>query len=130
MANTFCQLNIHIVFAVKGNQSFLPQLNRKELYKYIAGILKNKKQKILAINGTADHIYIFISMTPNIAISDLVRDVKRFSTIFVKEKQWSRKFCWQEGFGSFSYSNSQISAVINYIDNQEEHHTIHTFKEE
>jgi len=131
MANTFVQINIHIVYAVKGRQSILSKTNRAELYKYSAGIIKKKGQKVLAINGSADHIHLFISMTPDIAVSDLVRDVKRFSTSLVNQKKWaSGKFYWQEGFGAFSYSNSQIPSVIKYIENQEDHHTVHTFREE
>ena len=131
MANTFSQINIHIVYAVKGRQSLLSKTYRKELYKYLAGIIKNKGQKVLAINGTVDHIHLLISMTPDLAISDLIRDVKRFSTSFVNQKKWTRgKFYWQEGFGAFSYSNSQIPDVIKYIEKQEEHHRIHSFREE
>ena len=131
MANTFSQINIHIVYAVKGRQSQLSKIYRKELYKYLAGIIKNKGQKVLAINATADDIHLFISMTPDLAISDLIRDVKRFSTSFVNHKKWTRgKFYWQEGFGAFSYSNSQIPNVIKYIEEQENHHRKHSFREE
>jgi REP element-mobilizing transposase RayT len=102
-----------------------------ELYKYIAGIIKNKQQKPIIINGMPDHIHAFIGLRPSIALSDLVRDIKNNSTNFINENKLSKsKFTWQEGFGAFSYGHSQIGDVYNYIKNQEQHHMKKTFKEE
>jgi REP element-mobilizing transposase RayT len=131
MANTYTQLYIHIVFAVKGRYNLILEQHKDELYKYITGIIKNKGQKLLCINGMSDHIHIFIGMKPDIALSDLVRDVKHFSTNFINEKHWFKgKFYWQEGFGAFSYSHSQIDVVAKYILNQAQHHKKTTFREE
>lgn len=131
MANTYSQLYIHIIFAVKGRDNLIGNNNKDELYKYITGIIQNKGQKLICINGMPNHIHIFIGMKPDIAISDLVRDVKHFSTNFINDKRWvCGKFYWQEGFGVFSYSNSQIDQVVKYIQNQEKHHSKMSFKEE
>ena len=129
--DTYTQIYIHVVFAVQGRQNLLKKENKEELHKYITGIIRNKKQKLMAINSMPDHVHIFIGMKPSIALSDLVRDIKNNSSTFITEKRWVRgKFNWQEGFGAFSYGHSQIDAVVKYIQNQEKHHAKKTFKEE
>jgi REP element-mobilizing transposase RayT len=131
MANTYTQIYIHIIFAVKGRQNLISNNIKEELYKYITGIVTNEEQKLIAINGMPDHIHVFIGLKPNKSLSDLVRDIKANSSRFINEKQWMNgNFEWQTGFGAFSYSHSQLTNVINYIQNQEEHHKIKTFKEE
>jgi REP element-mobilizing transposase RayT len=131
MANTYTQIYIQVVFSVQGRQSLIQKERKEELFKYISGIVRNKKQKLIAINGTADHVHIFLGMKPDIALSDLVRDIKNNSSKFVNEKKWIRgRFNWQEGFGAFSYGHSQIDAVVKYIQNQERHHAKRTFREE
>jgi len=101
------------------------------LYKYITGIVKNKGQKLIAINGTYDHIHIFLGIKPSIALSDLVRDIKNNSTNFINTNHFVKgKFMWQEGFGSFSYGHSQVDMIYKYIMNQKEHHKKMSFKEE
>jgi len=131
MANTFTQLYVQIIFSTKNREKILKQSFRDEVFKYISGIIKNKKQTPLAVNGTIDHIHLFIGFKPNITISDLVRDIKHFSTEFINEKKYAKgKFSWQEGYGAFTYSHSQINTVIKYIMNQENHHQKKTFKEE
>ena len=131
MANTYSQITLHIVFAVKGRENLLRKNYRVELYKYITGIVKNKGQKLLSINGMSDHVHILCSIEPKVSISDLVRDIKNNSSKFINEKQWMPgKFMWQEGFGVFSYSRSQRTNVISYIENQELHHKKKTFREE
>ena len=131
MANTYTQLYIQIVFAVKSRQNLISNSWKNELFKYITGIISNDGQKLIAINGMPDHIHILIGLKPNKALSDLVRDIKANSSRFINEKRWiSGKFEWQTGFGAFSYSHSQLTNVINYIQNQEKHHASTTFKEE
>jgi REP element-mobilizing transposase RayT len=131
MANTYSQLYIHIVFAVKGRQNLISPNRKEEIYKYITGIVTNKGQKLIAINGMPDHIHILIGLKPDKSISDLVRDIKSNSSKFINDKKWiNGKFEWQTGFGAFSYNHSQLTNVINYIQRQEEHHKIKTFKEE
>ena len=131
MANTYTQIYIHIVFAVKGRQNLISKNWNEELYKYITGIITNEDQKLIVINGMPDHIHILIGLKPNKALSDLVRDIKANSSRFINEKRWiNGKFEWQTGFGAFSYNHSQLTNVINYIQNQEEHHKKKTFKQE
>jgi putative transposase len=111
MANTYLQIYLHVVFAVQGRMNLIPKAHQEELYKYITGIVANKKQKLLAVGGMLDHVHIFIGINHGHSISDLVRDIKANSARFINEKQWVRgKFHWQEGFGGFSYSHSQIDA--------------------
>lgn len=129
--STYSQIYIQIIFAVKNRESMIRSSWEEELYKYITGIITNKGQKLLAINGVEDHIHILIGMKPSCCLSDLVREIKKSSNSFIKEKQFTRfKFEWQEGFGAFSYSHSALDNVIAYINNQKEHHKKKTFKEE
>ncbi|MGN7785146.1 IS200/IS605 family transposase [Niabella sp. 22666] len=131
MANTYTKLYIQIVFAVKGRASLIRKEFKDELQKYMTGIIQNKKQKLYAIYCMPDHVHIFVSMGPELAISDLVRDVKANATSFINDKRWIEgHFEWQRGFGAFSYSESQVNAVVNYVLNQREHHEKKTFREE
>jgi REP element-mobilizing transposase RayT len=131
MSNAYTQIYIQAVFAVKGRQNLILSKNEDELYRYIGGILKNKGHKSLAINGMPDHIHVFFGMKPVEALSDLIRDIKANSSGFINEKKWFRgKFHWQEGFGEFSYSHSQLNNVISYIKNQKNHHKQKSFREE
>ena len=131
MPGTFSQLYIQIVFAVKGRHSLISEQWEDELYKYITGIITNKDQKLLAINGMPDHIHILIGMKPSCCLSDLVREVKKASNEFVNKKGFLRsRFEWQEGYGAFSYSHSALDNVIQYIQNQKEHHKKRSFRDE
>lgn len=131
MPNTYTQVYIQIVFAVKGRENLIAKNNREELHKYITGIVTNRDQKLLAVFCMPDHTHLLLSIKPTIAISDLVRDIKAGSSNFVNGQKWIKgKFNWQEGFGAFSYSKSQIDNVVRYILNQEAHHKRTTFKEE
>ncbi|MDO9185107.1 MAG: IS200/IS605 family transposase [Bacteroidota bacterium] len=131
MPGTFSQIYIHVVFAVKGRDSLIHKSWEEELYKYITGIVRNKEQKMLAINGMPDHLHFFIGMKPSCCLSDLVREIKKSSNDFIKEKKFSKfKFQWQEGYGAFSYSHSNMDNVIKYIVNQKEHHRNASFKVE
>ena len=131
MANTYSQIYIHIVFAVKGRQNLIRAEIREELHKYITGIITNRDQKLLSLFCMLDHTHLLIGLKPSINISDLVRDIKAGSSKFINDKKLIKgKFSWQEGFGVFSYSRSQIDTVIKYIQNQEKHHHKKSFKEE
>lgn len=131
MANTYTQIYIQIVFAVKGRQNLISKENREELHKFITGIVSNRGQKLFAVFAMPDHVHILVSMSPNVSISDLVRDIKAGSSKFINDSQWiNGKFNWQEGYGAFSYSKSSVDKVVKYILNQEEHHKKKTFKEE
>jgi putative transposase len=131
MPNTYTQLYIQFVFAVKYRQALINASWKNELYKYITGTVQNKGSKMLAINGIPDDIHIFIGYNPKIAIPELVKDIKLSSNEWINEKHLSKeKFAWQEGYGAFSYSRSDIHGVCQYIENQEMHHAKKTFREE
>ena len=131
MPNTYTQIYIQNVIVVKNRNYLIPFQKKEILYKYITGIIQNKKHKLLAINGIPNHIHFLIGMNPAEALSDLIKEVKRCSTNFMNEQKWVKgKFSWQEGFGGFSYSRSHLDRVINYIKNQERHHKRKSFKEE
>lgn len=131
MPNTYSQIYVQIVFAVEGRQNLISPEHREELHKYITGIVERRKQKMLSIFCMPDHGHLLVGIKPSIAISDLVRDVKAGSANFINEQKWVQgHFNWQEGFGAFSYSRSQIEAVSNYILEQETRHKERTFKKE
>lgn len=131
MANTYTQIHVQFVFAVKFRNGLIHASFKEELYQYISGIIKANNHKLLAINGMPDHLHIFIGMRPTQSISDLLQDIKGSSSKWINEKKFLKvKFEWQEGYGAFSYSKSHVNNVINYIQNQENHHKKETFREE
>jgi REP element-mobilizing transposase RayT len=131
MAGTFSQIYIQYVFAVKGRENLLNRGWRQEVFRYMSGIIKNKQQKPIIVNGVSDHVHLFVGLKPSMAISDLIRDVKNNSSKFINERGFvPGKFSWQEGYGAFSYSQNQIDRVYQYILNQEDHHRKTTFKDE
>ena len=131
MPNTYSQIYIQIVFAVKGRENLISKVHREELHKYITRIVQNRGKKMLSIFCMPDHVHLLVGIKPSITISDLVRDLKAGSSNFINQQHCGKgKFNWQEGFGAFSYSKSQIESVIKYILSQEEHHKKTTFREE
>ncbi|MBN8825779.1 MULTISPECIES: IS200/IS605 family transposase [unclassified Spirosoma] len=131
MANTYTQLDIQLVFAVKGRESLIEKSWKEELYRYITSIVQNHNHKLLAINGMPDHIHIFIGYNPAQLLPKLVEEIKTSSNKHINTNRLSRfPFSWQAGYGAFSYSRSQRADVIRYIDRQEEHHRRKSFGDE
>ncbi len=131
MTSTFSQIYIHVVFSVKNRQKLIDPMWEEELYKYMTGVIRNKDQKLLAINGMADHIHILIGMKPSCCLSDLIREVKKTSNEYINTNKLTKaKFEWQRGYGAFSYSQSALNGIITYIENQKEHYKIKTFMKE
>ena len=131
MANTYTQIYLHVVFAVEGRQSLIAREHNDELQKYITGIISGQQHKLIAINNMPDHLHLLTGMRPDVSLSDLVRDIKAGSSKFINKSRWVKgRFSWQEGFGAFSYSRSQLGAVIRYIQNQQKHHAKKSFREE
>lgn len=131
MPNTYTQLFIHLVFAVKYRKAVIAPEWEDKLHKYITGIVKRNGHKLLAINSVPDHLHMFIGLNPAQSISELMRQVKGDSAEYLnKERLTFQKFHWQEGYGAFTTSKSHVAAVINYIQNQKEHHKKCSFKEE
>jgi putative transposase len=131
MANTYTQIHIQAVFTVQNKECIISSKWKDELYKYITGIVNNNQHKLLAINGMPDHLHILFGLRPSQSISDLMQDIKGGSSKWINEKKLIRgKFSWQEGYGAFSYSKTELSNVIRYINNQTIHHKRKTFSEE
>jgi len=129
--STFTQIIYQIVFSTKNREHTLSKENQKELYKYIWGILKNKKCHLYQIGGATDHIHIAAQLHPSIALSNLVKDIKLASTKYIENQKLFKNFSgWQMGYGAFTYSIKEKNRLIEYIKNQEEHHRLITFKEE
>lgn len=131
MADTYSQIYIHIVHSTLGREPLISHEMKDELCRYITGIIRQRGQKMISINCVVDHIHYFIGLHPNVNVSDVVRDVKHFSSKFINEKHLCNcNFRWQDGFGAFSYSHSQIPVVSRYIEGQEEHHKRQSFHDE
>ncbi|MEO7446478.1 MAG: IS200/IS605 family transposase [Ferruginibacter sp.] len=129
--STYTQILYQIVFSTKHREHTLEAKNRKELFKYVWGILKNKKCHLYQINGVSDHLHIATHLHPSIALADLVKDIKLASTEYIKSKHLFTAFNgWQDGYGAFTYSIEAKDNLINYIKNQEEHHKKISFLEE
>lgn len=131
MANTYTQIHIQAVFAVKYRAGMIQTEWKEELFKYITGIIQAHDHKLLAINSMPDHIHILFGMRPTQSLSDLMQDIKGNSSKWINEKKFTNsRFEWQQGYAAFSYSKSAVQNVINYIQNQETHHRKKTFMEE
>lgn len=131
MPNTYSQIYLQFVFAVKHRQSLIPKEHKEELHKYITGIVQNRKAKMIAVHCMPDHAHLFVGFKPVLSISDFVKEVKVASNEFINDKRWMKHhFNWQEGYGVFSYGHSQIDAVAKYVMNQEQHHQKKTFRQE
>ncbi len=131
MANTYTQLHIQFVFAVKYRAALIHKEWKEELHQYITGIIQHNEHKMLQINSMPDHIHIFIGMKPTQSISSLIQNVKTESSKWIKEKKFCNgSFAWQQGFAAFSYSKSHVPDVIRYIQNQENHHKKESFLDE
>jgi REP element-mobilizing transposase RayT len=131
MANTFSQIYIQLVFATQSRQNLVRKERKEELQKYIAGIVAGQHQKLLAIHCMPDHTHALVGLRPSMAISELVEEIKSHSSGFINRKRWMfGRFNWQEGYGAFSYGHSQLSTIITYIQNQEQHHARTTFRDE
>jgi putative transposase len=118
MADTYTQIYIHVIFAVQNHDTLIQKSWEEELFKYITGIVQNKGQKMIAVYCSFDHIHFFIGMKPTCCLSDLVREIKKSSNSFIKEKKFTKyNFHWQEGYGAFSYSHYNLADVIRYIEN-------------
>ena len=131
MANTYTEIHIQAVFAVKNRECLIQKQWKDELYKYISGIIRNNDHKLITINGMPDHIHILFGMRPSQSLSNLLQDIKGDSSKWINDKKLTQhRFSWQQGYGAFSYSKSQLPHIINYIENQEEHHAKRNFIEE
>lgn len=131
MANTYTKIYLHLVFSPYCHANIIPVKHKEELQKYTTGVIQKREHKLLAINYMPDHVHIFVCYRPSQSLPDLVKEIKTSTTNLINERHWLPvRFHWQEGYGAFSYSPSDIDTVIKYINNQEAHHKQHKFKEE
>ena len=131
MSNTYTQVHLQFVFAVKYREALIHSAWEKELYKYITGIIQHHQHKMICINGMPDHVHILVGMRPTQSVSELLQDIKGSSSKWINEQKLVKgRFEWQQGYGAFSYGKSQVKDVIRYIENQKEHHKKQSFKEE
>lgn len=128
---TYRQIFYHIVFGTKQRSPVINEKNESELYRYIWGILKNKNCKLYRINGMPDHIHIFCDLHPSVSLSNLIKDIKVATNLWMKESGLFPEFDgWQEGYGAFTSSVKEKETTINYIKNQKEHHKHESFEDE
>jgi putative transposase len=130
MSNTYTQIHLQFVFAVKYRSALIHPSWKERLHQYITGIFQHNNHKMLCINSMPDHIHIFVGFRPHQSISSVIQNVKSETTRWIKLQGFSPSFAWQEGYGAFSYSKSHVPDVIRYILNQEEHHKKQTFLDE
>ncbi len=130
-AGVFTQMYVQLIFAVNYRERLLRKEFREDIFRYISGIITNRKHKSIIVNGPLDHVHILLGLNPNDKISDLVGCIKKDSSVFINDNNWFRGiFHWQDGYGAFTYSRSQLDKVYKYIENQENHHRRRTFREE
>ena len=131
MSQSLSKMYVHIVFHTKHNQDLIKDDIESELYAYLGGILKDNKSVPIEINGIEDHVHILCILSKNISLADLLEELKRNSSRWIKTKGADyTDFAWQGGYGGFSVSQSKVDVVRKYIQNQKEHHKTETFKEE
>jgi REP element-mobilizing transposase RayT len=129
--NTYTKLYVHCVFTPKGRHSLLNDSIRENVHKYIYGIIKGMRCYPVGINGTSNHIHILTGFYPALSISDLVRDIKRSSALYINNNRLlQQKFSWQEGYGAFTVGYRDLDRVYNYVLNQKTHHETTIFKDE
>ena len=128
---SYRQIFYQIVFGTKDRKPTIDEINCRELYQYISGIIRNKDCKLYQINGVQDHIHIFSDLHPSISLSDYVKDIKVSSNVWIKTAgKFSQFEAWQEGYGAFTYSIREKNEIIKYVKNQKEHHRRETFYDE
>ena len=131
MANTYHQVYIQVVFAVKYREAVIANEWKSILFGVIGNLINETGCKTIIVNGVEDHVHCFLGLKPTVSISELMKTVKSKSSKYINDNRLTKsRFEWQEGYGAFSYGHSQINVVYKYIANQEEHHKKQTFKEE
>lgn len=131
MSQSLSKLYVHLIFHVKNNVGLIRPEDEKELYTYIGGVVKLSKSIPVNINGTDDHIHVLCIMSKNVSLADLLEDIKKNSSRWIKTKgAHYQNFAWQGGYAGFSVSQSKVDVVSRYLDNQKEHHKHQSFRDE
>ncbi|MEY3398466.1 MAG: hypothetical protein RL220_1060 [Bacteroidota bacterium] len=130
-AQTYSQIQFHLVFSVKYRRPLLKPEWRNELFAYMAGIIDRKGHKSYLVNGVGDHVHVLFSTTPNVNLSHLVRDLKTSSSIFINERKYlNKRFAWQNGYSIFAFGHKDLNNLYSYVHNQEQHHKNISFEDE
>lgn len=131
MAQTLVSVLVHVVFSTKDRRDLISPAIEKELFAYMAGILRKLECPCLAVNGTSNHIHFLIAQSKNIALSRVMEELKKSSSKWIKTKGENFKhFAWQQGYGAFSIGQSNIEALKNYIADQKKRHQKKSFESE
>jgi len=131
MANTYHQIYMHTVFAVKYRKAIIDKSWQQELFSIIGNLINESNSKTIIVNGVEDHVHCFFGMKPSVSVSEVMKNVKAKSSKYINDRCLTKsRFEWQKGYGVFSYSQSQVSTVYNYIKNQEAHHRKQSFNAE
>ncbi len=131
MANTFTSLHYHIVFSTKNREPWIKRSIEERLWAYVGGIAKQNRMKPISIGGTDDHIHLLVGFPPTISVSEALKHLKGGSSGWIKDNlPGCRSFAWQDGYGAFTVSQSNLDEVEKYIRGQREHHRVRTFQEE
>ena len=131
MANTYHQIYMHTVFAVKYRKAIIDKSWQQELFSIIGNLINESNSKTIIVNGVEDHVHCFFGMKPSVSVSEVMKNVKAKSSKYINDRYLTKsRFEWQKGYGVFSYSQSQVSTVYNYIKNQEAHHRKQSFSAE
>jgi putative transposase len=130
MSDTYANLSVHLVFSTKDRMPLMTRDVRVRVFPYIGGIVKGQGGITIAVGGTPDHVHIVARLPANVCVADFVRVVKSNSSKKINEHATDMKFGWQRGYGAFSVSQSALSAVVQYVRNQEQHHCHRSFKDE
>jgi putative transposase len=131
MANTYHQIYLQVIFAAKYRETTIKKDWQPQLFAVIGNLINEMNCKTIIVNGVEDHVHCFIGLKPAVAVSDLIKTIKSKSSKYINDNGLTpQRFEWQEGYGVFSYSQSQVDSVYKYIQNQEDHHKKQTFKEE
>jgi REP element-mobilizing transposase RayT len=128
LAHSFARVTLHVVFSTKGRRNLIAQAKLQEVFNYIIGIARNKKVPLLAAGGMSNHIHLLLGLPWNMTYPEVISKIKANSSRFIRKT--NRNFAWQEGYGAFAVSMSQVDTVVQYIRNQAEHHKRRSFEEE
>lgn len=130
MPQSLFKLLVHIVFSTKNRADLIAPEIENDLFGYMRGIVENNDAKLIIANGTTNHVHLLISLPKKIDVPELIGDIKRDTSKWIKSDKGVTDFYWQKGYGAFSVGQSQVEVLINYIKRQKEHHAKQDFKDE
>jgi putative transposase len=130
MPQSFASLHCHVVFSTKHRQSLITDELQPRLFEYVGGIMRNNSSSLIAAGGMPDHVHLLVSLGRTVSIADALRLTKSNSSAWIHDELRMPDFQWQNGYGAFAVSFSNLEQVRTYLANQHEHHRVHTFQDE